>query len=238
MEYPMAFLVAIPAYNEEEHVTRVIGEISCCVRDLLVVDDGSTDDTPAHLRALQRHIPNMHVLTHPANQGYGKSLIDIFNYAIEKGFEHVITLDCDEQHEPVDILNFVIEVGDWDIVSGSRYHPKSRCEGIPPPDERRRIGRIVCEEINRVTGFGLTDAFCGFKVYRTEALRGLHLTEHSYGMPIQFWIQAWKAGLSVRELPITLKYLDSQRTFGGELDNAETRLAYYRRIIRDELAKA
>jgi glycosyltransferase involved in cell wall biosynthesis len=233
----MSFLVAIPVYNEERHVTRVISEITCCVRDLLIVDDGSTDRTPETLRSLQKHVAGMHVITHPANEGYGKSLLDSFDFAARNGYEHVITLDCDEQHEPADILDFVMEVGDWDILSGSRYHPQSRCDGIPPPEERRRIGNIICKEINGITGFELTDAFCGFKVYRTDALQKLSLTEHSYGMPIQLWMQAWRRGLSVKEQPIVLKYLDSQRTFGGELDDANTRLAYYRRIMQVELAR-
>ena len=232
----MSFLVAIPVYNEEEHVSLVISEITCCVRDILVIDDGSTDRTPRLLRTLQDHIAGMKILTHPANMGYGKSLIDAFAYAIQEKYEYLITLDCDEQHEPADILDFVMAVGVQDIVSGSRYHPESRCVGTPPPEDRRRIGREITERVNEITGFNLTDAFCGFKVYTVESLKKLHLTEHSYGAPIELWMQAWKAGLSVVEKPIALKYLDSQRTFGGELDNAETRLRYYHSIIDRELA--
>jgi len=104
------------------------------------------------------------------------------------------------------------------------------------PEERRRIGREIVGRINAVTGYGLTDAFCGFKMYRVAALAKLHLTEHGYGMPIELWMQAWKAGLNVTEKPIVLKYLDSQRTFGGELDDAETRRRYYHAIIDRELA--
>jgi dolichol-phosphate mannosyltransferase len=234
----MAFLVAIPVYNEEQHVNLVISEITCCVRDILVVDDGSTERTPRILSRMQDHVLGLRVLRHPVNQGYGKSLIDAFQYAVRNDYEYLITLDCDEQHEPAEILNFVMAVGSHDIVSGSRYHPDSRCEGVPPPEDRRRIGREIAARINQITGWGLTDAFCGFKVYAVDALRKLHLTEHNYGMPIQLWMQAWKQGLQVAEKPVALKYLDSQRTFGGELDDADTRRRYYHRIIDRELAAA
>ena len=231
----MSFLVAIPVYNEEKHVNLVISEITCCVRDMLVVDDGSTDRTSRILRILQDHVRGMRVLRHPVNQGYGRSLIDAFDYAVRNAYEYLITLDCDEQHEPAEILDFVMAVGEHDIVSGSRYHPDSRCEGVPPPEARRRIGREVAARVNQITGFGLTDAFCGFKVYSVAALRKLRLTERSYGMPIQLWMRAWKAGLTVCEKPVVLKYLDSQRTFGGELDDPETRRRYYHAIIDREL---
>jgi dolichol-phosphate mannosyltransferase len=232
----MSFLVGIPVYNEEKHASLVISEITCCVRDILVVDDGSTDRTPLILRRLQDHVLGLRVLRHPTNLGYGRSLTDIFDYAIANGFEYLITLDCDEQHNPADILEFVLAVGRADIVSGSRYHPDSRCEGLPPPEERRRIGREVVARVNDITGYGLTDAFCGFKAYCVDALRELELTEPSYGMPMQLWMQAWKKGLNVVEKPIALKYLDSQRSFGGELDDGETRRAYYHSVIDRELA--
>jgi glycosyltransferase involved in cell wall biosynthesis len=232
----MAFLIGIPVFNEEDHVQPVIEEITCCVRDILVVDDGSTDATPAILKSMQETIEGLRVLTHPVNQGYGKSLIDAFDYAIRNDYEYLITLDCDEQHEPMEIADFVMAVDGADIVSGSRYHPDSRCEGIPPPEDRRRIGREIVARVNKVTGYNLTDAFCGFKAYTVAALRKLHLTEHGYGMPIELWMQAWKAGLTVTEKPVTLKYLDSERTFGGELDNGDTRRRYYHAIIDRALA--
>ncbi len=232
----MSFLVAIPVYNEEAHAELVIDEILCCVREILVVDDGSTDRTPEILEEIAQRAPGLRVLRHSANLGYGRSLIDAFDFAIEKGYEHLITLDCDEQHEPADILDFVMAGGAHDIVSGSRYHPESHCEGIPAPADRRRIGGEITRRINDVTGYDLTDAFCGFKMYRVEALKALRLAEHSYGLPIQLWVQAWRAGLTVIEKPITLKYLDALRTFGDELDDAKTRLRYYHTIIDRELA--
>ena len=77
----------------------------------------------------------------------------------------------------------------------------------------------------------LTDSFCGFKAYRVSALRSLDITESGYAMPLQFWIQAVAAGLRIRELPVPLIYLDENRSFGGSLDHAGTRLEHYQQVL-------
>ena len=87
-------------------------------------------------------------------------------------------------------------------------------------------------------GLNLTDAFCGFKAYRAEALAKLHITETAWGMPLQLWVQAAALGLRIREVGVPRLYLDPNRAFGGVLDNAEERLAYYRRVITEALAES
>src|SRR5690606_41659504 len=78
----------------------------------------------------------------------------------------------------------------------------------------------------------------GFKAYRVEALARLRLSEPGYAFPLQFWIQAARAGLTVIERPVPLIYVPSfERRFGGELDDAEKRLAYYMEVIETEVAK-
>jgi dolichol-phosphate mannosyltransferase len=73
----------------------------------------------------------------------------------------------------------------------------------------------------------LTDAFCGFKCYRASALSKLNISEPGYAMPLEVWVQAAAAGLKIIELPVPLIYLDEKRSFGGVLDDGQTRLEYY-----------
>src|SRR5205085_494171 len=80
------------------------------------------------------------------------------------------------------------------------------------------------------------DAFCGFKAYRAAALSHLHVTEPGYAMPLEVWVQAAHAGLSVVELPVPLIYLEESRSFGGSLDDADARLAYYCEVLERSLA--
>src|SRR5205807_7493022 len=91
--------------------------------------------------------------------------------------------------------------------------------------------QIITQELNELLGLNLTDAFCGFKAYRREALAQLHITETGWGMPLQLWVQAAHAGLRVKEIGVPRLYLDPNRAFGGVLDDSDRRLAYYREVI-------
>lgn len=220
-------LVALPVFNEVRHVSPVLDEVRrYCDRsgsDILVVDDGSTDGTSELLA--QRG--DIRVVRHPQNRGYGAALLTAFQYAQDQGYDQLVTIDCDGQHEPCRIPRFFEAcTGDVDIVSGSRY--LAEFEGdTPPPPERRRINAQVTAELNRRLGLHLTDAFCGFKCYRVAALAKLRIAEPGYAMPLEVWVQAAAAGLRIVELPVPLIYLDEKRSFGGVLDDAHTRLEYY-----------
>jgi glycosyltransferase involved in cell wall biosynthesis len=228
----MKFLTAIPVYNEERHVRQVLNEVRRYATDILVVDDGSTDRT-AELLADESALT---VITHSRNRGYGAALISAFDYAVHHGYEVLVTMDCDGQHEPARIPVLLEAIHDADIVSGSRYLRDFRQASLPTPAERRYINQTITSELNQTLGLNLTDAFCGFKAYRVAALAQLHITETSWGMPLQLWVQAAQAGLRIKEIGVPRLYLDPNRAFGGVLDDAEQRLAYYRKVIADALA--
>ena len=224
-------LTALPVFNEAAHVVDVLAEVRLYSPDVLVVDDGSTDETPRLLAAKR----GVRVLRHEQNRGYGAALQTAFNFAICGGYEVLVTIDCDGQHEPQRIPRFVAAAAEADIVSGSRYL-KRYDNDTPAPEARRRINHIITAELNARLGLNLTDAFCGFKAYRVETLARLSLTETGYAMPLELWVRAARAGLKIAELPVPLIYLDEKRSFGGALDDAERRLAYYRQVIDASLA--
>src|SRR4029077_3758866 len=112
------------------------------------------------------------VVTHAANRGYGAALITAFAYALKQDVEVLVTIDCDGQHEPSRIPVLLEAIHDADIVSGSRYLRDFRQDSVPPAD-RLAINRQITLELNQQLGLHLTDAFCGFKAYRTSALRQL-----------------------------------------------------------------
>jgi glycosyltransferase involved in cell wall biosynthesis len=229
----MRVLTAIPVYNEEQHLEGVLAEVRRYATDIVVVNDGSTDRTG---ELLHSH-PDITVLTHPKNRGYGAALISAFDYASGSDFDVLITMDCDGQHEPGRIPVLLEAIHDADIVSGSRYLRDFRQDALAPQD-RREINQIITSELNNALGLHLTDAFCGFKAYRKSALAKLHITETGWGMPLQLWVQAAHAGLRIKELGVPRIYLDPTRAFGGVLNDADQRLSYYRRVINDALAAA
>jgi len=229
----MRTLVAIPVYNEQKHVARVLERVLQHAPDVLVLDDGSTDATSALLAQFP-----VEVIRHSVNRGYGRSLADAFRWAQVDGFDWVITMDCDEQHEPAAIPEFLEAAArdDADVVSGSRYLRPHEGDD-PPPPERRSINAHITDELNRRLGLELTDAFCGFKAYRVSSLAGLRLDEPGYAFPLQFWVQSVAAGLRIREIPVRLIYNDLNRTFGGPLDDRDVRLRHYRCVLAKELER-
>jgi glycosyltransferase involved in cell wall biosynthesis len=223
---PQRTLTALPVYNEAKHLAPVLEQVRRYSGEVLVVNDGSSDGT-GELLARE---PDLHVVTHPQNRGYGAALHSAFAFALEHAYDVLVTIDCDGQHEPQRIPRFIAACAGWDVVSGSRYLQRYHNDSEPPAD-RRRINVELTAEINRRLGLHLTDAFCGFKAYRVQALAGLKLTEPGYGMPLEFWVQAAHAGLKIRELPVPLIYLEEERSFGGALDHAEKRLQYYYGVL-------
>jgi dolichol-phosphate mannosyltransferase len=222
----MNWVTAIPIYNEAAHIRGVLSEVRRYSPHILVIDDGSTDDSPR----LLADEPGIRLITHPENRGYGAALISAFREAVRLGIDVLVTMDCDGQHEPSRIPVLLECLCGVDIVSGSRYLRDFR-QNTPAPDDRRRINATITRELNTRFGLQLTDAFCGFKAYRRSALEKLHLTETGWGMPLQVWVQAARLGLRIREIGVPRLYLDPKRAFGGVLNDADQRLAYYRRVI-------
>ena len=114
-------LTALPVFNEARHVTAVLDEVSRYSREILVIDDGSTDGTTELLAARVKAKHDIRVVTHNENRGYGAALLSAFAYAQEHNFEKLVTIDCDGQHEPQRIPQFFAAcTPDVDLVSGSR----------------------------------------------------------------------------------------------------------------------
>ena len=229
-------LTALPVFNEETHLTGALEGALSYSDEVLVVDDGSTDGT-AELLADRKDI---HLITHRENCGYGAAVRSAFDFALDWKFDVLVTIDCDGQHQPQLIPRLIetlesVDGGPVDIVSGSRYLRRFPGDSQPPED-RRRINRLITEELNRRLGLKLTDAFCGFKAYRTEALAKIRLTETGYAMPLEFWVRVVEAGLKIVEVPVPLIYLDESRSFGGALDLSETRLQVYRQVFERALS--
>lgn len=229
-------LIGIPVYNEQRYVTSVLGEVRRYADHVLVIDDGSTDTTPMQLARQP-----VEVIRHAENRGYGRSMQDMLRWAKFDGFDWLITMDCDEQHEPAAIPLFLDRIarGDADVISGSRYLDRSADNGADgtPPADRKKINGVITSELNERLGMQLTDAFCGFKAYRVEACEAMALDVDGYDFPMQFWVQAVALGLRIEELPIRLIYNDPNRSFGGPLDDPVHRLETYRATMEREMRR-
>lgn len=229
-------LVAIPVYNEVDHVVAVLEQVRQHADHILVVNDGSTDGTADLLRT----IDGVTVVHHPENRGYGAALATSFQHAVNGKFDVLVTMDCDGQHQPQLLQDIADQVfaGEepYDMVSGSRYLQPFP-ENTDAPEERRRINRQITACLNEQLHLSITDAFCGFKAYRVSSLEDLQITVPGYAMPLQLWVQIADLNWHIAEFAVPLVYVDDTRSFGGTLDQAEERLAYYRSVLNGELER-
>ncbi len=232
----MRTLVAIPTYNESATVRQVVSRVLQHAGNVLVVDDGSSDLTPSLLLDFP-----IDIIRHDVNRGYGRSIRDAIMWAAEDGYDWIVTMDCDLQHEPDELPRFLDAAAntDADILSGSRYLAGSRPRELDPPSDRAAINRQITAELNArlapLLGGNITDAFCGFKAFRVTPVRELHLDADGYAFPMQFWVRAASARLRVREIPVSLIYNNPNRSFGAALDDPATRLRHYREVMHREL---
>lgn len=169
---PDDVLVAIPAYNEASSIGEVIGSVRSNADAVLVVDDGSTDDTAAVAEEA-----GAEVVQHESNEGYGAALKTAFTEAHERGVEHLVTLDGDGQHEPDDIGRLIEHQQEEgaEVVIGSRFTDDANAD-IPL---YRRFGLLV---VNLLTNFSLGvvksesrvgDTQSGFRAYDEKAIETL-----------------------------------------------------------------
>jgi glycosyltransferase involved in cell wall biosynthesis len=229
----MNTLIALPAYNEQKDIGCIISQIKKYDLDILVIDDGSTDGTQEQLS----NIENINTIVHEKNLGYGQTVIDAFKYGISNGYDSIITMDCDGQHIPDELQIFLTQISNYDIVSGSRYLIQTNKLDPQIPPDRYTINMEITQILNETTTLNLTDSFCGFKAYKTDAIKKMKLTEKGYGMPLQLWMQAWKLGLGIKEIPVKLIYNNAEKRFSGELDNPAIRINYYKEIIKREMSE-
>ena len=159
-------LVLIPAYCEESNILRVIGNIrrEAPEVDILVVDDGSTDRT----RELAL-TTGVHVVSHPINMGYGTALQTGFKFALQQGYETVVQIDGDGQHDPSFIPRLLdpIRGGRFDVVLGSRFLD---VESYRVP-LARRIGQLLFGMIaSRILGRAISDPTTGYQALNRRAV--------------------------------------------------------------------
>jgi glycosyltransferase involved in cell wall biosynthesis len=192
-------LLAIPCFNETLTIGSLILRAQSCVNEILVVNDGSTDDTVA---VAQR--AGAKVLSHPENMGYGAALKSCFEYARQNDFDILIIMDGDGQHDPKYIPDFLRSLKERkaDIVIGSRFIANS--SHIPL---YRRFGMKV---LDKFTSFAsrteISDSQSGYRAYGRKAIQAIRIHNHgmSAGSEILSCIQV--NAFQVHEIPIKVRY--------------------------------
>lgn len=194
-------LVCIPAYNEASTIAGVISAARKHASEVLVYDDGSTDDTSAVAKAA-----GATVIRNLVNRGYGFAIKSLFVAAREKNADIIITLDSDGQHNPDDIPSIVnsIMTDGFDIVIGSRFLGNTMKGKVPT---YRSMGiKTITKFAQRASYANLTDAQSGFRGYSRNAIEKISPYENGMAASTEILVLAKEKRLLVKEVPITVNY--------------------------------
>lgn len=198
-------VAAIPAFNEERTIAKLVLEAQKFVDVVLVCDDGSTDST-----AIIAERMGAEVVRHGKNLGYGAAIKTLFSLAKGLGADVLVTFDGDGQHDPSQIPSLVEPIlkNKADIVLGSRFLEKDNCV----PRYRKWGIHFISWLTGAVSNHTFVDAQCGFRVYGPKALKDLNLVENGMGSSVEILIKAKKQGLTVAEVPANCKYRNLEKT--------------------------
>jgi glycosyltransferase involved in cell wall biosynthesis len=196
--------VLIPALNAERTLAPVVAEARKQLEPVLVIDDGSSDRTGDVARA-----GGATVLRHDVNRGKGGALKTGFAWALEHGFDGVITLDADGQHLAREIPKFLQERerGGGDLIIGGRSHLFG--EMLP---RRRNANRFSAWCIARASRVNITDSQSGYRFYSANLLRSLELRGNGFDMESEVIVRAGRKGLRIVTIPIDLGFVDGIAT--------------------------
>ena len=205
----MKSLVVLPTYNERENVKKLIEEIFSRSSDLeiLVADDSSPDGTAEVVRQLQATIgeQRLHLLVRPKKEGLGRAYLASFQWALEKGYNNIVQMDCDFSHRPKDLIKVFDELkkSDVDFVVGSRYVAGG---GIPEWEMwRRLLSKMGSLYAKTILGYPLRDWTGGFNAWKRNVLEQIGLNNVSsegYSFQIEMKFRALKLGFKGVEVPI------------------------------------
>lgn len=191
-----ATLAVVPCLNEERTIADVIKGIRRHVSHVLVVDDGSKDNTAS----LAQNAGAV-VLPHPRPQGKGASLRDGMAYAAEKGFSHALFVDGDGQHDPADIPQFLAASHHADLVVGNRFaNPRGM------PRIRQWANRFSSRQLSKYLQRDIPDAQCGFRLVHVTAWQSLPWETAGYEIEAEMLVRFCLAGFRVVFVPIRTIY--------------------------------
>jgi glycosyltransferase involved in cell wall biosynthesis len=191
----------MPAFNEESSVGAVVQEVFSKVPgvDVLVVNDGSADTTGYAAQAA-----GAHVATLPYNLGVGGAMRLGFRYALENGYDNVVQIDADGQHDPANVPALLSALDGADLVLGARFAGEGNYDvrGL-----RRWAMVILAAILSRTSRARLTDTTSGYRASgpKAVALFAVHYPAEYLGDTIETLVIASRAGLVIRQIPVAMR---------------------------------
>ncbi len=194
----MRTCVVIPAYNAAKTLGPLVRQIRQMGLEAVVIDDGSTDET-----ARIASDAGMLVISHLDNQGKGAAIRSGFAFALQHGYDAVVTLDSDGQHDPREIPRLLEACSQSRaaVVVGNRLQ-----HGMAMPSVRRWTNRLMSWIVSALARQPIPDSQCGFRLIRREALSALHLSCRRFEIETEVLLDAARRGWTIASVPIRTIY--------------------------------
>jgi dolichol-phosphate mannosyltransferase len=218
-------LVILPAYNEAQSVLPLGEEIFAKNPsvEVLVVDDNSPDGTGDLVERAGREEPRLHLLRRTAKLGLGTAYLAGFRYALERGYDPIVTMDCDRSHNPRYLPQILAAMADHDMVIGSRYVPGGAIANWPA--HRRALSAFANFYARTLLKLPVRDCTSGYRCYSRQVLEAVNPFEIRWSGYSFLEEMVWRVhyhGFLIGEVPI----LFEQRTAGSsKIDSSEIYLA-------------
>ena len=202
----MKIIVVIPTYNEAENIRKLVSilfDLKISGLEILIVDDNSPDGTGHIIEQMKARDARIHIIQRSAKLGLGTAYVCGFKYALEQKFDFIIQMDADFSHDPREIVNFLEEIREKDLVIGSRYVVGVNVINWP-------LSRLILSYganwyTRVITRMPIMDSTGGFKCFRRKVLETLNLDDiksDGYAFQIEMNYKAWKKGFRIKEMPI------------------------------------
>ena len=205
----MKIFCVIPAYNEKETISEVIDKVKPLVSEVVVVDDGSSDETKELAKA-----QGVKVLSHFINRGQGAGLETGNQYALKEGADIIVHFDADGQFLAEEIEDMVLPIinGEADIVFGSRFLGKK--SNMPP--FKKYVIIPFAHLVNKIfTGSNLTDPQNGFRALSRKVAEKIKIEQDGMAHNTEIISKAFASGLKIKEIPVTVIYHNFGQKFSG-----------------------
>jgi glycosyltransferase involved in cell wall biosynthesis len=216
----------VPAFNEAGTIAAVVEGVRPLVERVIVVDDGSRDETAARARAA-----GADVIAHETNRGKGHAVRTGLARAFDIDVSHVLLLDGDLQHLPQEAAGLLAEAERTgaDVVLGERKFERARM-----PASRYHANRIGSLVLSWFVGLPVHDTQCGFRVFRVDALRPLRLTAAGYEIETEMLVKVCRRGGRIACVPVTAVYAGQTSKLRPVPDTTRTCFlaVYYRYLER------
>jgi len=204
--------ILIPSYNEGNRISEVIRNCFDYNLDIIIINDGSTDNTAKALKEFEtQKNNNVIIITHPVNKGKGEALKTGFAYAVNNNYSGVITIDADGQHDTKEISDFLAEISntDPDLIVGSRF---SNTKGMP--FLRRFVNYFTSWIISSIAGKKIEDVQSGYRYIKTSVLKNIKLETKNFDTEPEILLKAGWFNYKITNIPIrTIYYLDDFKSY-------------------------